>query len=191
MGHPQLVEIPGPHGPLYAAAGYDRHRVAVLKALGVQWPYDVTPRRALEEGEELRARVNETWSAASPLRDSPQHPDVVDDWRRHLRLLADAGFLEPIGTAGAWQQPRSYVVAAALPFPWALEQPQDVAAASRRYRQSYPRFGATHAERVSLDATSWSAFLQARAESRTSGWPGVDTALVQPTQESMTRTPAS
>lgn len=159
VGHPPLLEMPGPYGPLYHAGDDGRHRAAILKALRVTWEYDVAPQRGLVVGEQFGVLMN------PPIPDHlrqerRRHDQVLRDQLDQLELLGRAGLVEPVGAQYAFGS-RTFVVTAALPFPWALQRPAAVAAASRRYRQSYPQFGSTETEQASLDAGTWSRYLAA------------------------------
>lgn len=162
VGHPPLLEVAGPYGPLYQAGGDGRHRTAILKALGVQWQYDVLPERGLEVGEQFLVMVNAV-IPAHLLQERRLHDQAVSGQLEHLELLTKAGLINLVGRTHRFEN-RAYMVGAPLPFPWALKQPAAVAAASRRYKQSYRHFGTTEAERASLDAGSWSTYLAGLAD---------------------------
>jgi hypothetical protein len=168
MGKPQLVEVPGPYGPLFEVGGDGRHRTYILKGLNLTWSYLVTP----SAGIVASARLPEypyTPNLPRPDRGPRQAQAAAHRkaWyaqnlaRKEAReLLVEVGFLSRVTRRG-WT-PEYEVVPASLPFPWAICSPATVAAFSTRYQQSYPRFGAVEAERAALSRSTWTQYLQER-----------------------------
>ena len=148
MGRVQLSEIPGIYGPLYRISGDTRHRVHTVAGLGLEtFPARVT-RNAQREIIDLTHHTGNQRGIPSF-----QRLTEADVPSRMARALVHAGYLGQLDAT-------HFEVLKELPGPWLFSYTwDDIASASKRYQVSYPQYGNTQLERVSLDAAEVKRFV--------------------------------
>lgn len=151
-----LVEIPGIYGPLYRV-NKGRHRIHTLMALDLgTFPVDVT------RMEQSRI-IDFTHHRGKRRQDIPPllmrliDPDIPSEM---ATALVNTGHLEQL-------EINRYRVLQELPGPWLFSDTwKKVELASRRYRLSYPQYGATPLEEMSLCADQAKRFVRKHGKVR-------------------------
>ncbi|WP_307482517.1 hypothetical protein [Pseudarthrobacter sulfonivorans] len=149
MGRIKLCEIPGIYGHLYRVAGDTRHRVHTLMALGLgAFPAEVT---GMEQSRIIDLTFHTGKGRGIPSFKRLTEGDVPSQM---ARALVHSGYLEKLDAT-------RYKVLQELPGPWLFSYTwENIASASKRYQVSYPQYGATPLERMSLDATQAKRFVK-------------------------------
>lgn len=150
MGRIELSEIPGIYGPLYRITTDTRHRVHTVVGLGMEtFPATVT-RIAQQDVIDLTHHTGE--QRGIPFFKRLTEADLPSQM---ARALVRTGYLQQLDAT-------HYKVLKELPGPWLFSYKcDDIESASKRYKVSYPQYGTSELERMSLDATQTERFVKA------------------------------
>lgn len=149
MNHIRLSEIPGIYGPLYRISDDTRHRVHTVVGLHLDtFPAEITRMR--------QAPVIDLTHHTETRRGQPFFKRLTTDDVpvKMAKALVNAGYLAQLDAT-------HFRVLEALPGPWLFSYTWDaIASASKRYQISYPQYGFTPLEKMSLDANSIKQFVK-------------------------------
>lgn len=149
MDRIQLCEIPGLYGPLYRIDTGTRHRLHTLMGLGLDaFPAEVT---CMTQSPIIDLTYHTGNQRGIP---SFQHLGVTEIPSQMARALVHTGYLEQLDAT-------RFRVLRELPGPWLFSYTwEGIESASKRYRLSYPQYGSTPLERMSLDAVQARQFVK-------------------------------